>query len=131
MFRCEVCGKRADEHHIVHKSQGGMDFPLNIMYLCQEHHRGKNGPHKNKTTDLKYKLQMQEKLGNLLNREYYREQELSTLLQMNNGKVRKLLKTIKLYKEGYRASDIIFKLMGDNEYDEFMLEEFCGFIANF
>lgn len=131
MYKCEVCGKRADEHHVVYRSQGGLNFPLNIRYLCHEHHRGKNGPHKNKSTDLQYKLQLQDNLRSLLRKDYYREQELTDMLQIKNGMAKKLLKGLRLHKEGYDSSEIIFRLMGMKEYDEFMLEEFCEFIANF
>jgi len=131
LYKCEVCGKRADEHHVVYRSQGGLNFPLNIRYLCHEHHRGKNGPHKNKSTDLQYKLQLQDNLRSLLRKDYYREQELTDMLQIKNGMAKKLLKGLRLHKEGYDSSEIIFRLMGMKEYDEFMLEEFCEFIANF
>jgi len=131
LYKCEVCGKRADEHHVIYRSQGGMNFPLNIRYLCHEHHRGKNGPHKNKSIDLQYKLQLQDSLRSLLKKQYYREQELTDMLQVKSGSVKKLLKGLKLHKEGYDSSEIIFRLMGKREYDEYMLEEFCEFIANF
>lgn len=131
MYKCEVCGKRADEHHVIYRSQGGMNFPLNIRYLCHEHHRGKNGPHKNKSIDLQYKLQLQDSLRSLLKKQYYREQELTDMLQVKSGSVKKLLKGLKLHKEGYDSSEIIFRLMGKREYYEYMLEEFCEFIANF
>jgi len=121
LYKCEVCGKRADEHHVVYRSQGGLNFPLNIRYLCHEHHRGKNGPHKNKSTDLQYKLQLQDNLRSLLRKDYYREQELTDMLQIKNGTAKKLLKGLRLHKEGYDSSEIIFRLMGMKEYDEFML----------
>ena len=56
MFFCEICNKPADIHHIVHRSEGGLDIEINYKYLCNEHHRGKNGPHHSIEIDLKYKL---------------------------------------------------------------------------
>ncbi len=131
MFRCEICGKLADKHHIVYRSQGGVDFPLNIMYLCDEHHRGKNGPHKNKSIDLQYKLCLKGNLENLLVREFYKIDELVKLLGISRGMMKRILKELRLYKEGYKTTDIIFRLMGNEEYHEYMLEEFYEFIANF
>ena len=92
MLRCQICGKPAERHHIVYKSQGGVDFPLNFKYLCPEHHRGEYGPHKNRKLDLKYKLEMQHKLEKLLYKKFYTLDELITLLQINKGMLKKLLK---------------------------------------
>ncbi|AYD39919.1 HNH endonuclease [Clostridium fermenticellae] len=131
MFKCEVCGKEADKHHIVYRSQGGVDFPINFKYLCPEHHRGKNGPHKNRQLDLKYKLELQEKLEKILVKEFYTIDELVTLLKINKGMLKRLLREYKLYKEGYKKADIIYRLMGKKVYTKDMLENYCDFIANF
>lgn len=40
-----------EKHHIVFKSQGGLDFDLNYKYLDSNSHRGNLGPHKNKETE--------------------------------------------------------------------------------
>lgn len=124
MFKCEVCGKIADKHHIVYRSQGGVDFPLNFKYLCSEHHRGKNGPHKDRCLDLQFKLEMQGKLENILIKEYYPVEELVGLLEINKGMLKKLLKDYKIYKEGYKKTDIIHRLMGYKHYDVDMICEF-------
>ncbi|MDF2882529.1 MAG: hypothetical protein K0R54_3086 [Clostridiaceae bacterium] len=131
MLKCEVCGKAADKHHIVYRSQGGVDYELNFKYLCSEHHRGKNGPHKDRNLDLQYKLELQSKIKQLLKNEYYSIDELVQILKINKGMMKRLLKNFKLYKEGYKSSDVIFRLMGCKEYSEEMLYEFCDFIANF
>ncbi len=34
-YYCEICGDYADVHHIVHRSEGGLDFKLNYKYLCK------------------------------------------------------------------------------------------------
>lgn len=131
MLRCEICGKQADKHHIVYRCQGGVDFPLNFRYLCSEHHRGKNGPHKSRKLDLEYKLQMQKNLDELLYKEYYNIDELVVLLQINKGMLKRLLKENRLYKEGYKKLDIVYRLMGKKRYTEDMIEEYYDFIANF
>jgi len=131
LLKCQICGKPADKHHIIYRSQGGVDFPLNFKYLCSEHHRGKSGPHKNRKLDLLYKVEMQQKLEELLCKEFYTLDQLVNLLQINKGMLKKLLKEYKLYKEGYRNFDVIYILMGKKRYTECMPEEYYDFIGNF
>jgi hypothetical protein len=128
LLKCEVCGRTADKHHIVHKCEGGLDFPLNFKYLCVEHHRGRKGPHKNFKIDIKYKLQLQEKLQELLQGEFFLIEKLTSLLDINSRILKKLLKDSRRYKEGYRKDEIIYKLMGCTVYKEGMLEEYEDFI---
>ncbi|MGH4123067.1 MAG: HNH endonuclease [Clostridium sp.] len=123
MFQCEVCGKPADKHHIVYKSQGGIEFPLNFRYLCSLHHRGNTGPHKNRILDLEYKLNMQRKLENILIKEVYLIEELEPLLNINKGMIKRLFKECKFNDKGIKKADIIFRLMGRKKYDEKMLLE--------
>jgi len=123
LFKCEVCGKPADKHHIVYKSQGGIEFPLNFRYLCALHHRGNIGPHKNRILDLEYKLDMQRKLENILIKEVYLIEELEPLLNINKGMIKRLFKDGKFEDKGFRRADIIFKLMGRKKYDDKMLLE--------
>ena len=131
MVKCQVCGKQADKHHIVYRSQGGIDFPINFKYLCSEHHRGKSGPHKNRKLDLQYKLEMQTELEDLLIKDFYSIDQLVDLLKINKGMMKRLLKNYKLYKEGYKKSDIIFRLMGKKHYIKEMLEDYYDILANF
>lgn len=123
MYKCEICGKEAEKHHIVHSSEGGLNFPLNYKYLCAEHHRGKNGPHRNKKIDIKYKIQLQKKLEILFTKEFYTTNEISRILNMSKAAVKKVFKKYTLYKEGYKKRDIIFRLMGEKKYDEETLYE--------
>lgn len=131
MIRCEVCGKPADKHHIIHKCEGGLDFPMNYKYLCFEHHHGKKGPHKDNTIDLHYKLELQERLGKLLKEEFYTLEKLTDILGINSRPLKRLLRDCRLYKEGYKVSDIIYRLMGRSLYNEYMLEEYDDFIPIF
>lgn len=124
MYKCEVCSRQADIHHIVHKNEGGLDFPLNYKYLCPEHHRGKQGPHRNSKIDIEYKLEMQEKLRNILNKNFYTMEELIIILDLNKTRAKKFFKDLKLFKEGYKKEDIIYRLMGRKIYDEQMLEDY-------
>ncbi|MCM0648321.1 HNH endonuclease [Clostridium swellfunianum] len=124
MYKCEICGRQADIHHIVHKNEGGLDFPLNYKYLCAEHHRGKQGPHKNSKVDLEYKLELQGRLERMLEKEFYTVEELTDMLNLNKTKGKKFFKELKLHKEGYKKEDIIFRLMGRQAYNEYMLEDY-------
>lgn len=121
MCHCEICGARADIHHIIHKHEGGYDFDLNYKYLCPLHHRGKLGPHHCNTTDLIYKLELQEKLYNILPNHYYTKKNLSYILKIRSCSLRRLLKDLTLYKEGYLNEDIIKALMGGRLYNNSML----------
>jgi hypothetical protein len=124
LYKCEICGRQGDIHHIVHRHEGGLDFPLNYKYLCSEHHRGKFGPHRNNKVDIEYKLELQNKLRTLLSNDFYTKDHLIELLDLNKCKVKKFFKDLKVYKEGYKSEDIIFRLMGRKQYDEFMLEDY-------
>ncbi|MCY6484068.1 HNH endonuclease [Clostridium aestuarii] len=117
MEKCIVCGKTAEKHHIVYKNQGGIDIPLNYVYLCFEHHRGIEGPHKNRKIDLKYKLKFQNELKNILTKDFYSMSELIKLLNINPRQSNILLTQIKKYKLGYRKNDIIKRIMGGRIYE--------------
>lgn len=117
MYKCEVCGKTpADKHHIVYKNQGGVDFPLNIKYLCSEHHRGINGPHKNRNIDKLYKLELNNNLNSLLTKQYYDIKELSKIIHINEGLLKIILRNCQNKNDTYKKDDIIFKLMGSKKY---------------
>lgn len=128
MLTCEICGEKADIHHIVYRSEGGYNFKLNYKYLCDKHHRGKNGPHRNKRLDLKYKLELQEKLYELLWKKYYKQEEIKNILKLNANQVKRVVRNLDLYKEGYKSSDVIFEIMGNKKYDRYMFEEYDDFI---
>lgn len=118
-MHCEVCGRLYPEkHHIVFRSQGGLDFPLNYKYLCCIHHRGSNtGPHRCKKIDLEYKKELQAQLKNKLTKDYYTENEIVKILELNRTQAKKICRKFLLYKEGYKTEDIIFRLMGKRNYD--------------
>jgi recombinational DNA repair protein (RecF pathway) len=123
LHHCEICGSKADIHHIVHKHEGGYDIKLNYKYLCNYHHRGKVGPHNCAETDLKYKLELQEKLFGLLPKDYYTAKELYKILEISKANLKRLIKELKLFKEGYSKIDVIKRLMGGELYSQDMLEE--------
>lgn len=104
-----------ERHHIIFVSQGGLDFELNYKYLSSTDHRGNSGPHKCKETDLMYKKELQEKLEQLLTKEYYNIKELIDLLGLKevqaNRAFRKLLKV-----NGIERETILRRLMGGRLY---------------
>lgn len=112
MNRCEICGRPGDKHHIVHKGEGGMDFPLNVIYLCPRHHRGREGPHKNPEVDRAYKHRLQNALKETLSLAFYELKEARRLVGFSRSAERTLQRTLRREKEGYRSEDIIFYLMG-------------------
>lgn len=121
MSLCEICNSEADIHHIVHRSEGGFDIELNYKYLCPSHHRGKYGPHQSKEVDLRYKLDLQNKLYDMLKKDYYSFKELALELNIPKNTLKRITKNLKLYKEGYKKSELIFKIMGENFYSEEMI----------
>ena len=123
LYNCEICGKKADIHHIIHRSEGGFDIEINYKYLCAYHHRGKIGPHQDSIVDIEYKLELQNKLYNTLPKEYYSPKEISQILGIHNGSLKRLLKNLKIYKEGYKKEDIIFTIMGCVKYTFETLDE--------
>ena len=96
MYNCEICGDKADIHHIIHRSEGGFDIEINYKYLCALHHRGKNGPHQNQFVDLQYKIDMQTKLYSILPKEYYSPKEISQILGIHNNSLKR-----RIQKRGY------------------------------
>ncbi|AQR88658.1 HNH endonuclease [Clostridium saccharobutylicum] len=121
MALCEICNAPADIHHIIHRSEGGLDIQLNYKYLCPYHHRGKYGPHHCKEVDLRYKLDLQNKLFDILKKDYYSFKELALQLNIPKNTLKRITKNLKLYKEGYKKSDVIFKIMGEKFYSEEMI----------
>ncbi|MBU5488516.1 HNH endonuclease [Clostridium sp. MSJ-8] len=122
MHFCEICNREADIHHIVHRHEGGLDIQINYMYLCQEHHRGKNGPHKNIEVDIEYKIRLQNKLNKLLPKPYYTFKELCKILNISINTAKKITKNMKLHKEGYDKTEVILFLMGGKSYTQETLE---------
>lgn len=114
---CEVCGSPyIEKHHIVFRSQGGLDYDLNFKYLCAEHHKGNYSPHKNRYVDLCYKRQMQERLFNVFTDNYYCLAEVSELLGCSLKELEKRFKA-KFNPFGhYDRETIVRVLMGGKLY---------------
>lgn len=110
---CEICGAPAERHHKIFKSQfKGLEAEWNYKYLCPTHHRGTQSPHRSKEVDLRYKREVQQYLSKVLTKDYYTQNELVKELNLQANVVKKICKILQMYKEGYKSSDIILRIMG-------------------
>lgn len=93
-----------------------INIKMNHIYLCAEHHRGNNSPHRDREIDLRYKRKLQEKLFEIFDREYVTVKEIKEKLCVTDTVANKIVKTLRIFKEGYRSEDVIRVLMGDRLY---------------
>lgn len=105
-----------EKHHIVFKSAGGIDFPLNYKYLSPVDHRGDNGPHMNRKTDLRYKEELEEELRVILTELYYFESEVIQLLELDKKQADKAFRHVMVNSQGMNTEQIIFRLLGGRYY---------------
>lgn len=105
------------KHHIVFRSQGGLDYELNLIYLSYEDHEGDNGPHKNRAVDLMYKIDLQTKLQKSFQPdELYSEKQIAEKLGRSERYWRKHLKKIPRTAVYIRGEDLVRFLMGGKLY---------------
>lgn len=105
------------KHHIVFKSQGGLDFELNYKYLTLEGHEGDNGPHRNRATDLMYKLELQGQLEALFEEGgLYSEEDVARKLGRSAAYWHKHLAKVRHQGGMMAGGDIIRRLMGGKVY---------------
>lgn len=105
-----------ERHHIIYKSQGGLDFELNYKRLTSEQHRGNKGPHRNRKTDLRFKRELQKKLENILTDEFYTAEELIEILGLKERQAYKAFRKVTQHRKGMKREDVIFRLMGNRFY---------------
>ena len=114
--KCELCKLRpaSEIHHIIYRShcKALIKSDINLIPLCQichaKVHRGKES----KELNHKLRLQFQNKLEILLDKEYLTEKEINDVLKISQTALRGLLKTLMVYKDGYKREDIIKACMG-------------------
>ena len=114
---CEVCGSPYPElHHVVYRSENKNleSCKLNFAYLCQEHHRGTYGPHGSKGAALnkKLKLEFQNKLEELLDKQHLTREEIKEVLDISDKTLNSLLKTVERHKDKYVREEVIRACMG-------------------
>ncbi|MDO4553685.1 MAG: HNH endonuclease [Lachnospiraceae bacterium] len=110
-----------EKHHIVFRSRGGCDYDINIIRLPSAFHKGRNGPHNNKNTDLVLKCEMERQLWEAFPRSHYSIGAVIRTLQPWNKKSRqKIENQIKknnvCTSKGYKREDIVRTLMGGKLY---------------
>ena len=114
---CELCKLRpaSEIHHIIYRShcKALIKSDINLIPLCQichvKVHRGKES----KELNHKLRLQFQNKLEVLLDKEYLTEKEINDVLKISQTALRGLLKTLTAYKGNlFKREDVIRVCMG-------------------
>ena len=119
MLPCEYpnCRKPGQKHHIVFRSQGGMNINVNYKYLCAEHHTGsKAAVHNNREYDLQLKREMQDRLFKIFNHDTYSIDEIAEKIGYDKRRLEKRFKTVSQISGRYKREDIVRHLMGDRLY---------------
>ena len=113
---CRVCGRSETElHHIIKRSKvrALIKCELNLCPLCSYHHRDhKAGVHFNKELERKLRLEFQNTLEILWDKDFLTEEEINDVLKISTTALRGLLKQATVYKEGYCREEIIRLCMG-------------------
>lgn len=118
-----------DKHHIVFRSQGGLDHGLNVIEMYHAFHIGPHGPHHDQKVREKLLKYQQERLTELFGfNEYYSVKVISDILDLNKTDKRKLgyrlfmngrVNETVLYEEkteSYRGDLVVRTLMGGRLY---------------
>lgn len=116
---CEICGRPAEEHHIVYRSHAEymVNVELNKKPLCVDHHKGNEGPHRNRKIDLKYKLELQKNLFELFSKDFYKAPEIKELLGLNGFHMFGFMKRLDpVGDKGFSRLDIVMRCMGGQLY---------------
>ena len=117
---CATCGGVGSEmHHIIPRShcRALIHCEKNLIALCSRCHRGKNGVHQNRELDLKLKLEFQNELEMLFDKEYLTEEMINDVLKISDTALKGLLKPLKREKEGYERISVIRQIMGGRLYE--------------
>lgn len=106
------------KHHIVFRSQGGLDFDINFKYYRgYEDHEGLNGPHRNRDVDLSLKRDMQNELYVVFgDKTEFTIEEIARRLGRTVKYFEKHFKRVPCKNGHYEKEDIIRKLMGGKLY---------------
>ena len=103
-------------HHIMFRSEVKAleHCKLNLVNLCVEHHKGTYGVHGSKGASLnrKLKLEFQNTLEELWDKQYLTREEIKEVLQINDKSLNRLLKRLSLQDDKYIKEDVIRAVMG-------------------
>lgn len=119
---CVLCSKEGvcESHHVVFRSQAPYMklVNVNLVNLCVECHRGNQGAHLDKRTDLKLKLQLQAKLFDMFSsKRYFTEIEIKDILKVNDTIIYMIVKKLCLYRKGYEVEQLVRRMLGGQLYD--------------
>ena len=81
-----------------------------------DHHTGNDSPHKNKTIDLKYKIEQQEKLFKIFSESSYTIKQIAELIGYDKARIEKRFRKVPSRAGQYEREDIIRALMGGRLY---------------
>jgi AraC-like DNA-binding protein len=104
------------EHHIVFRSQRGLDIEDNLIDLSYEQHLGNNSPHMNREIDLKLKIDLQKYYYERFPNEEYSISEIAKILRKSERYIEKHFRKVKNFAGIYKRDEIIKKLMGGKFY---------------
>jgi DNA-binding CsgD family transcriptional regulator len=104
------------KHHIVFRSQGGLDFRLNLINLTYEQHEGNHGPHRNRKVDLILKTDLQDQLYKIFSKDEYTITEIAERLEKSVKYIEKHFRSVPQAAGLYKREDLIRKLMGGKIY---------------
>lgn len=119
MEPCEICGRPGQRHHIVFRSQGGMNIRVNFAYLCAEHHTdGPAAVHNCRELDLRLKVRLQRELEAMFREEYYCIGEIAAAVGYDRRRLAKRMSKVRTRAGRIRREDIVRFFMGGRLYDE-------------
>ena len=95
---CELCKLRpaSEIHHIIYRShcKALIKSDINLIPLCQTCHTKVHRGKESKELNHKLRLQFQNKLEILLDKEYLTEKEINDVLKISQTALKGLLKTL-------------------------------------
>ena len=105
------------KHHIVFKSQGGLDFSLNLIRLTQEGHEGDKGPHRDRGRDLELKRALQAQLTGLFPEgEFFTVGEVAEKLGRTERYFAPHFKRVPTAGRKHLRREVVKRLMGGRFY---------------
>lgn len=106
------------KHHIVFRSQGGLDIEMNYhMFQGYEDHEGPGSPHQCREKDLELKTGLQSEYFELFgDKEEYTIEEIAQKLGKSRNYIEKNFRRVQNWCQIYKREDIIRKLMGGKLY---------------
>lgn len=117
MEPCEICGRPGQRHHIIFRSQGGMNIELNYAYLCADHHTVRqDSVHKCRSFDLLLKIRLQRKLEELFRDPEYGVCKIAKLVGYDRRRLACRMKAVPKKCARYAREDIIRFFMGGRLY---------------